>query len=408
MLKNKNILLIISGGIAAYKVLDLIRLVKKNNGNIETILTKAGHDFVTPLSISSLSQSNVYCDNDHLMPHPSVNTKQMTHIELSRQADLIIVAPASADIMAKMAHGLANDLASTTLLAANKPILLAPAMNKEMWLNHATQSNIKTLKANGIIFCDPVEGDMACGESGIGRMQDPEQIFDAITDFFYKKPLKNYNALVTAGPTYEAIDPVRFLGNRSSGKQGYAIATALRDAGAQVTLISGPTNLPSPQGVTIKHVENAKDMLKASLKALPVNIAICAAAVSDWTPSNKNSHKIKKNGKNSALKLELEQTPDILKSIATHENNRPDLVIGFAAETQNLEKHAEAKLNSKKCDWIIANEVGLDENGKEKTFGADENQIYFISQNENLKWMRASKQKIAQELVQKIIEHMSK
>ncbi len=401
MLKDKNILLIISGGIAAYKVLDLIRLLKKNQCNVECVITKAGEQFITPLSVSSLSLNKAYTNND-----PLTDKAQMTHIDLSRQADLIVVAPASADIMAKMAHGLANDLASTALLASNKQVLVAPAMNPEMWYHPATKKNVKTLKKRGVLFSEPVAGEMACGETGIGRMKEPVDIFSDITDFFFDKPLKGYSALVTSGPTYEPIDPVRFLGNRSSGKQGHAIATALRDAGADVILISGPTNLNDPQGISTTHIETAKEMLAACDAALPVNIVVCAAAVSDWSPTSKNAQKIKKTDEVSTPKLELTQSPDILKFISNHKTNRPKLVIGFAAETQNLEENAKAKLDKKNCDWVIANEVGLDEKGKEKAFGSNENQIYFISHKENTKWPRASKNDIARKLIDKIINHI--
>ncbi len=400
MLKDKNILLIISGGISAYKTLDLIRLIKKNNGNVKCILTKAGEQFVTPLSVAALSENKAYTDIW------SDNNAGMDHINLSREADLIIVAPASADIIAKMAHGLANDLASTTLLAANKSIIIAPAMNPEMWNNAATQANIKTLKQRGILQIGPNAGDMACNETGEGRMSEPEEIFTAITDFFFEKPLKGYKALVTSGPTYESIDPVRFLGNRSSGKQGHAIAKSLRDAGANVTLISGPTNLNDPCGIKTVHIESAKEMLEACSGALPADIAICAAAVSDWTPTQKQCQKIKKTSKNIAPNIELTQSTDILHMIASHKTKRPKLVIGFAAETQKLEENATAKLASKKCDWIIANEVGLDENGVEKTFASDQNQIYFISQNKIEKWARASKDDIACKLIQQIVKYM--
>ncbi len=402
MLKNKKILLIISGGIAAYKALELIRLIKNNHGEVKCILTKAGEQFVTPLSVSSLSQHKTYTDLWSI-----TDEADMGHINLSRDSDLIIIAPASADLIAKMAHGMANDLASTALLASNKPILIAPAMNPQMWSNAAVQENISTLQKRGILQIGPNAGDMACGETGFGRMSEPEEIFTAITDFFFEKPLKGYDALVTSGPTYEPIDPVRFLGNRSSGKQGHAIAKSLRDAGANVTLIAGRNNLPDPNGVKTIHIESAKEMLDACKDALPVNIAVCAAAVGDWSPARPaQNQKIKKTTGNNEINLELKQNPDILKAIATHKTARPKLVIGFAAETQNLETNAKAKLNKKGCDWIIANEVGLDENGIEKTFTSDENQIYFISQEKTEKWKRTSKDKVAQKLVEYITKYM--
>lgn len=398
MLEDKKILLIISGGIAAYKSLDLIRIIRKNGGDVQCILTKGGEQFVTPLSVSSLSENKVYGNLWSL-----TDESEMGHIRLSRENNLIVVAPASADIMAKMAHGLADDLASTTLLASNKPILLAPAMNPKMWNNAATQDNINTLKQRGIHFVGPEEGEMACGETGLGRMSEPDQIFSAITDFFFEKPLKGKKAIVTSGPTYEPLDPVRFIGNRSSGKQGQAIACALRDAGAQVTLVSGPTSLTPPEGVTLYPVGSAQEMLNATQNALPADICICAAAVSDWTPEEFQNQKIKKTSKESVPSLKLKQTPDILKTISNH-INRPTLVIGFAAETQNLHDNAKQKLKNKGCDWIIANEVGKDEKGKEKAFGTDENQIYFVSHKGIEEWERARKTQIAQRLVDRIIE----
>lgn len=402
MLKDKKILLIISGGVAAYKTLELIRLIRKNNGYVQCILTNGGSQFVTPLSVSSLSGNKAYSELWSLN-----DESEMGHIRLSRESDLIIVAPASADIISKIAHGSADDLASTTLLASNKPILIAPGMNPEMWHNNATQSNIETLKQRGMIFTGPNTGEMACGETGLGRMSEPNEIFDAVTNFFFEKPLKGYSALVTSGPTYEPLDPVRFLGNRSSGKQGHAIAKALRDAGASVTLITGPTNQTSPQGMKIINIETSHELLKASTNALPVDIAVCAAAVSDWCVADPKTKKIKKtDNSNNMHDLQLEQTPDILKAISRHSKHRPELVIGFAAETNDLIENATVKLKKKGCDWIVANEVGIDANGVEKTFGSDENQIYLINQNEHEKWNRANKNVIAKKLVNKIINHM--
>ncbi len=402
MLKDKNILLIISGGISAYKTLDLIRLITKNSGSVQCILTHGGAQFVTPLSVSSLSQNKVYSELWSLN-----DEAEMGHIRLSRECDLVIVAPASADIMAKMAHGLANDLASTTLLASNKPVLVAPAMNPEMWAHAATQDNIQTLKNRGVHFVGPNAGEMACGETGLGRMSEPEEILSAVTHFFFEKPLKGRKALVTSGPTYEPLDPVRFLGNRSSGKQGHAIAEALRDAGADVTLVSGPVGLNAPEGVFTVHVETAKEMLVACESALPFDIAVCTAAVCDWAPVSCAGQKLKKKEDQDAPTFELTQNPDILKTIS-YSNKRPALVVGFAAETEAVLKHAQGKLARKGCDWIIANEVGADENGAEKTFGADENQIYFITQEKHEHWARASKADIAYRLVKNIIQHFEK
>ncbi len=400
MLENKRILLIISGGIAAYKTLDLIRLIRKNNGSVTCVLTKGGEQFVTPLSVASLSENKVYNDLWSL-----TDETEMGHIRLSRENDLIVIAPASADIMAKMTHGIANDLASTTLLAANKPILIAPAMNHAMWNNPATQANIHTLKERGILTIGPTEGDMACGETGMGRMSEPEDILNAIKDFFFERPLKGKRAIVTAGPTFEPIDPVRFIGNRSSGKQGYAIAQALSNAGAEVTLIAGPNNLSTPSGIDCISVETAEDMLRATTESLPVDICICSAAVSDWTAKTPQTNKIKKANDKAPPSLELKETTDILKTLSNHPKKRPGLVIGFAAETQDVEKNAQTKLKTKGCDWILANHVGKDELGHERAFGSDENQIYFLSNRETETWERASKQRIATRLVDKIVTH---
>jgi len=401
MLKDKNILLIVSGGIAAYKVLDLVRLIRKNEGNVKCILTKGGEQFVTPLSLASLSQNKVYGDLWSL-----TDEAEMGHIRLSRENDLIVVAPASADIIAKMVHGMANDLATTTLLASDKPVMIAPAMNPQMWVHPATQDNVKTLESRGVIVCGPESGEMACGEEGLGRMSEPDQIFSAITDFFFEKPLKGLSALVTSGPTYEPLDPVRFLGNRSSGKQGHAIAEALRDAGADVTLVSGPTALPNPTGINVIPVESAQEMADACFSRLPVEICVCAAAVCDWTPATMQNQKIKKESADDHMSISCVQTPDILHSIATHEDHRPSLVIGFAAETQNVERFAREKLARKGCDWIIANRVGKDETGAEKTFGCEENQIYLLTQDKIEEWDRAHKDIIACKIVNRIIETM--
>jgi len=400
MFKNKRILLIISGGIAAYKTLDLIRLIKKSGGDVRCILTKGGAQFVTPLSVSSLSENKVYGDLWSL-----TDEAEMGHIRLSRECDLVLVCPATADLMAKMAHGHADDLASTTLLASNKPIMIAPAMNPEMWHASATQDNFKLLQSRGVHVVGPNEGEMACGETGLGRMAEPEEIFEAVKDFFFERPLKGRKALVTSGPTYEAIDPVRFIGNRSSGKQGHAIAAALRDAGADVTLVSGPTALPAVHGVETIPVQSAQEMMDACMNALPCDIAICAAAVGDWKPETFSDQKMKKKDGTDDLHLTMVKNPDILQALSQHEQSRPLLVIGFAAETENMKEHAQDKLKRKGCDWIIANEVGEDENGAEKAFGCDENQIYFISHNHFEPWDRASKREIAHGLISKITEH---
>ena len=326
----------------------------------------------------------------------------MGHIRLSREADLIVVAPASANLIAQMAQGRADDLASTTLLAANKPILIAPAMNHKMWDHPATQANLATLKDRGVLTVGPTEGDMACGEYGMGRMAEAHDILTAIRSFFFELPLSGYTALVTSGPTFEAIDPVRFIGNRSSGKQGHAIAAALSQAGAHVTLVTGPVALKDPSGVKTIHVETAAEMLKACESALPVDIAVCAAAVSDWAPLAQQPHKIKKRGDQSPPDLKLKENPDILRTIAGHKK-RPKLVIGFAAETENLLENAREKLAKKGCDMLLANDVGA-----EKVFGAQENHVYLVTHKTAAEWPKSGKDEIARRLVQTITAHMNK
>ncbi len=394
-LSDKSILLVISGGIAAYKSLELIRLIRKNGGTVRCILTAGGAQFVTPLSVSSLSENPVYTDLWSLK-----DETEMGHIRLSREADLILVAPASANMIAKMAQGLADDLASTTLLAADKPVMIAPAMNHKMWEHPATRENVETLRSRGVTVIGPEIGAMACHEEGPGRMSEPEDILEQVIAFFYDRPLKGYKALVTSGPTFEPIDPVRFIGNRSSGKQGHAIAAALRAAGAEVTLVSGPTALPDPAGVTVQHIESAQEMLEACENALPADIAVCAAAVSDWSAKAPHPHKIKKRENQSAPSLELKENPDILKTIAGRKKNRPALVVGFAAETENLLENARAKLSRKQCDWILANDVAA-----EKSFGADENRVYLIALSAQQEWPRIRKTEIASKLVSEIINY---
>lgn len=395
-LAGKTVLLVIAGGIAAYKALELIRLLKKDQARVRCILTNGGAQFITPLSVASISGETAYTDLWSLK-----DETEMGHICLSREADIIVVAPASADLLAKMAHGFADDLASTTLLAADKPVLIAPAMNHEMWNNAATQDNIVKLKERGIFQAGPEEGDMACGEYGMGRMAEPEDILAAIRSFFFELPLRGFRALVTSGPTHEPLDPVRYLSNRSSGKQGHAIAAALADAGADVTLVTGPVALPDPPRVKIVHVETAQEMLRACEKTLPADIAICAAAVSDWAPENTQSRKIKKRGDNSAPAIKLRENPDILKTLAGHKK-RPRLVIGFAAETDDLLRNAKEKLLRKKCDWIMANDVSGG-----KIFGADESHIYKVTRTGAQDWKRAGKRDIARRLARDIIDHFS-
>ena len=398
-LANKSILLVISGGIAAYKSLELIRLIKKSGGHVRCILTHGGQQFVTPLSVSALSEETVYTDLWSLK-----DETEMGHIRLSREADLIVIAPASANIIAQMAYGLAEDLATTTLLAADKPILIAPAMNHMMWNNAATQDNIATLQSRSIQIIGPTEGDMACGEHGPGRMSEPEDIFTAINNFFFNKPLEGLKALVTSGPTFEPVDPVRFIGNRSSGKQGHAIARALAHAGADVTLVTGPVALPNPAGLKTIHIETAREMLEACENELPSDIAVCAAAVSDWRPSSSQDHKIKKRGDASPPDIALKENPDILQTLSNHKK-RPQLVIGFAAETENLDENAKSKLTRKGCDWILANLVT--QHGK-KVFGEDQNHVYLVTSSAIVDWQPMNKSAIASRLVEEIATQFDK
>ena len=397
MLSGKRILLIISGGIAAYKALELIRGFKKSGASVRCILTQGGSRFITPLSVAALTEEEVYTDLWSLKDETKIG-----HIRLSREADLIVVAPASANLIAQMAYGLAEDLASTTLLAANRPVIICPAMNPMMWQHQATQDNLKTLKSRGIEIIGPADGEMACGETGLGRMSEPEDILLAITNYFQRnKPLAGYKALVTSGPTFEPIDPVRFIGNRSSGKQGHAIAAALNSAGASVTLISGPVALTDPNGVKTIHVETAQEMLTACENSLPADITICAAAVSDWRANNTATQKIKKGDNKTPPALEFVENPDILQTLSTHKQ-RPMLVIGFAAETENLLDNAKAKLAKKSCDWMIANNVG----GK-NVFGSDDNHVTLITKTATQEWPPASKETIARDITQEIVKHFN-
>jgi phosphopantothenoylcysteine decarboxylase/phosphopantothenate--cysteine ligase len=395
--KNKHILLIISGGIAAYKSLELIRLLKKSGASVRCILTEGGQKFITPLSVASLSGEQCYTDLWSLK-----DEAEMGHIRLSREADLVVVAPASADLIARMAQGRADDLAATTLLATDKPVLIAPAMNHRMWLNPATQDNIRRLEQRGITRIGPEDGDMACGEYGPGRMAEPETILAAIAGFFAKdQPLAGKSALVTSGPTHEPIDPVRFIGNRSSGKQGHAIATALAALGADVTLVTGPVSLADPDGIKTIHIETAEQMLHACQAALPVDIAICAAAVGDWSPLALADNKIKKQTGKTPLDLKLKENPDILATLSRPGPTRPKLVIGFAAETENLLANAQAKLKSKGCDWILANDVS------QNVFGANENSVILVRSQGQENWEKSDKSEIACRLSQKIVQNLT-
>ena len=393
-LTGKSVLLIVSGGIAAYKALELIRLLSKAGCGVTCVLTKAGAEFVTPLSLQALSGEKVYRNLFSL-----TDESEMGHIELSRAADLVVVAPASADILAKLAAGLADDLATTLLLATDKRVLVAPAMNVRMWQHPATEANLATLQARGVLIVQPDEGPMACGEFGPGRLAEPPVILAAIAEALGEGgPLAGKHAIVTSGPTHEPIDPVRYLGNRSSGKQGHAIAAALRALGARVTLVSGPVTIPDPLGVTAIHVETAQQMLTAVEAALPADIAICAAAVADWRVASEAPHKIKKNGEEPPA-LRLTENPDILRKLSIPGPGRPKLVVGFAAETQNLEANAEAKLARKGCDWIVANNVG----GTGIMGGAD-NQVTLITREGREAWPLMNKQALARKLAAKIAE----
>ncbi|MGZ3375941.1 MAG: bifunctional phosphopantothenoylcysteine decarboxylase/phosphopantothenate--cysteine ligase CoaBC [Phenylobacterium sp.] len=391
---EKRVLLIVGGGIAAYKSLELTRLLRKAGVGVRPILTAAGSEFVTALSLSALAEDKVYSELFSL-----TDEAEMGHIELSRSADLVVVAPATADLMAKAANGLAGDLASTTLLATDKPVLMAPAMNVRMWRHAATQRNLATLKADGVSFVGPDEGAMACGEFGPGRMAEPAAIFQAIMAMLGggARPLAGKRAIVTAGPTVEAIDPVRMLTNRSSGKQGYALAGALAALGAQVTLVSGPTALPAPAGVTRIDVESARDMLSACEAALPADIAVCVAAVADWRPATAGDRKIKKDGK-APDAIALVENPDILAALSKGKR-RPRLVIGFAAETNDLETHAKAKLAKKGCDWIVANDVSV-----AGTMGGDDNAVALVSQGGIERWERMAKGEVARRLAERIAQ----
>jgi phosphopantothenoylcysteine decarboxylase/phosphopantothenate--cysteine ligase len=393
-LSGKRVLLIVGGGVAAYKALELTRLLRKAGVAVRPILTAAGAQFVTPLSLSALAEDKVYSDLFSL-----TDEAEMGHIELSRSADLVVVAPATADLIAKAAGGLAGDLASTTLLATDKPVLMAPAMNVRMWQNAATRRNIATLMADGVRFVGPDEGAMACGEFGPGRLAEPPAIFEAIMALLGggARPLAGKRAVVTAGPTAEAIDPVRVITNRSSGKQGYAIAGALAALGAEVTLVSGPTALPAPAGVHRVDVESARDMLSACEAALPADIAVCVAAVADWRPAESAHQKIKK-GSTDAEPIALVENPDILATLSKG-RSRPKLVVGFAAETNDLDANAKAKLAKKGCDWIVANDVSV-----AGTMGGDENAVAIVSQGGIERWDRAPKAEIARRLAQRIAE----
>lgn len=395
---KKSITLIISGSIAAIKTPELIKQLRAKKIDVHVILTEGGKQFVSASELKKASGNPV--STDIFAPK---EMKEMWHIRFSRETDLIVVAPASADIMAKMVHGFADDMASATLLANNKKLLVAPAMNTQMWIHPATKRNVAQLKKDGATIIEPGVGMLACGEVGAGRMAEPEAIVRKVVAMIgnEKKPLAGKKALVTSGPTHEPIDPVRYIANRSSGKQGYAIAQALADAGAKVTLVSGPTNEPAPEGVKLVSVETAKEMFAACKKVLPVDVAVCAAAVADWQVKA-TTQKIKKtSGKKPAL--ELSENPDILAHIAQHKTKRPKLVIGFAAETKDVEKAASDKRKRKKCDWIVANDVAGG-----KVFGADDTSVLLISAKKKERWGKMSKHAVAEKLVNNIIKQWEK
>jgi phosphopantothenoylcysteine decarboxylase / phosphopantothenate---cysteine ligase len=394
---GRSILLIISGGIAAYKGLELIRLLRKNGATVQCILTSGGQKFITPLSVSALTGQTTYTDLWSLK-----DETEMGHIRLARDADAILVAPASANIMARIAHGLADDLAGAAILARGEtPLILCPAMNPAMWVNDATQANITLLQNRGITIWPPASGDMACGEIGEGRLIEPLLIMENLDSFFAKgKPLAGLKALVTAGPTYEPIDPVRFTGNRSSGKQGYAIAEALGALGADVTLVSGPTSLPSPKHIKTIRCETALEMLEICRSCSPFDIAVFAAAVADWRV-NPSPEKIKKDKNDTGLTLTFSPTEDVLKAFSVPSPARPRLVVGFAAETDHVLENAKAKLAAKGCDWLVVNPINSDN----PAFGADENQVYFLTSTRMEEWPKARKDVIARKLADEIALH---
>jgi len=414
-LTGKRILLVVGGGIAAYKVLDLIRRLRERGAHVRAAMTKAAAEFVTPLSVASLTGDKVYDDLFSL-----TDEAEMGHIELSRDADLLVVAPATADLLAKLANGLANDLASTLLLATDKKVLAAPAMNLRMWLHPATQRNVAILRKDGVLFVGPENGDMACGEYGPGRMAEPLEIVAAITsalesDTAIPLPpgigarasgtngtLAGKRVVVTSGPTHEPIDPVRYIANRSSGKQGHAIARAAAQAGADVALISGPVALPDPPGVQTIHVQTAREMLSAVDAALPADIFVATAAVADWRMAETGDSKLKKSG-NGAPKLNLVENPDILAAIARRNQARPKLVVGFAAETNDVLAHARKKLDAKGCDMIVANDVSPSTG----IMGGDKNAIHIVTREGIDSWPTLDKDEVARRLLARLAKELT-
>jgi phosphopantothenoylcysteine decarboxylase / phosphopantothenate---cysteine ligase len=398
VLENRRILLIVSGGIAAVKAPDLIRRLREHGAKVRCILTKAGEQFVTPMSLAALSGEKVFQDLFSL-----TDESDMGHINLSREADIILVAPATANMMAKMTHGIADDLATTALLATDKPVMIAPSMNVMMWNHAATQENLKTLQKRGIKVVGPGAGNLACGEVGDGRMAEVADLITALNTFFQTRkesgPLSGHSALVTSGPTHEPIDPVRYIANRSSGKQGHAIAAALADLGAKVTLVTGPTQEPNPNGVAVVAIETAQQMLEACLAVKPVDIAICAAAVADWRVARASDGKLKKTNGSTPPALSLAENPDILATLSQAKTDRPKLVIGFAAETENTLENGTAKRTKKGCDWIVANDVSAG-------FGGDTNTVHLITDQGGDSWPTLSKKAVAERLASQITTHI--
>ena len=399
MLADKRILLIIGGGIAAFKSLDLIRRLRDQGATVVPVLTRAGEEFVTPLSASALATEKVYRDLFDL-----TEEAEMGHIELSRAADLVVVAPATADLMAKMANGLANDLASTLLMATDKRVLIAPAMNVRMWEHPATRRNLAMLQGDGVLVVGPDEGAMACGEFGPGRMAEVPQIVAAVDAALSDGPLKGRHVLVTSGPTHEPIDPVRYIANRSSGAQGTALAAALRDLGASVTFVTGPARVAPPAGVKVVKVETAREMLEAVEAALPADAAVFAAAVADWRVANATDHKMKKTEGAGSPALEVAENPDILKTVSQMSGGRPGLVVGFAAETNDVEANATAKRARKGCDWIVANDVSP----ATGIMGGSENKVAIVTADGVEDWPRLSKEETARRLATRIAEALAR
>ena len=407
--QGKRILLIVGGGIAAYKSLELVRRLKERGASVRAILTKGGAEFVTPLSLSVLTEEKTFTNLFDLKDEAEIG-----HIRLSREADLVVVAPATADLLAKMAHGLADDLATAVLLATDKQVLAAPAMNVRMWEHPSTRRNMAAVRADGIAFVGPEEGEMACGEYGLGRVAEPEAILAAIERFFSEKsaatplrpqgtPLHGRKVLITSGPTQEPIDPVRYIANRSSGKQGHALARAAAALGAEVTLVSGPVTLPDPEGVKVVKVDTAHEMLAATLAALPADIAICAAAVADWRAADEAPQKLKKLPDGSGAALNLAANPDILATVAQPGANRPRLVIGFAAETENLIENAKGKRVRKGADWIVANDVWPGTGA----MGGDRTQVHLITAAGVEDWPPMSKDEMAARLLARAADALS-